>query len=57
MKVQFLSNRATCSGKTSLAQHLQKEFPHTVLINQDRFYLVSVPVYVACDVEFRLTNV
>jgi nicotinamide/nicotinate riboside kinase len=30
---------ATCSGKTSLAQHLQKEFPHTVLINQDRFYL------------------
>lgn len=32
--------RPTCSGKTTLAQQLQDEFLHTILISQDSFYLV-----------------
>lgn len=35
------SPSATCSGKTSVALQLQKIFPHSILIQQDKFYLVS----------------
>lgn len=41
--------RATCSGKTSLANLLQEDFPHSVLIHQDKFYLVSHTSATVCE--------
>ena len=35
-------DRGSCSGKSSLANHLCEKFPHAITIHQDDFYKVSI---------------